>query len=247
MTYIMIGTIVGIVMGLTGAGGALVAIPLFMHFLDVSLKNATILSLIAVILGTSFNLAGRIKRVNLKTVLPLSILGMFSNYISLPLKSVTPDIVIAVLLTILGFYSIWSVWKNGDQKEQTKEISGKFLKLTLVGIFLGIITTITGLGGGVILVPLLITFFGLSYDEALPTSLATVFTISLTSFGLQSGQVIKVISPGEITLIALGTLISVFMLNFLKNKINPLKLLQIRRIVFTLVTVYSVTGVLIWI
>jgi len=44
MIYAFCGLIIGIVMGLTGAGGALVAIPLFMQFLALTLKDASVYS-----------------------------------------------------------------------------------------------------------------------------------------------------------------------------------------------------------
>ena len=56
MSNILIGVIVGLIMGLTGAGGALISIPLFLSLMNVSLKEATVLSLIAVMLGSLINL-----------------------------------------------------------------------------------------------------------------------------------------------------------------------------------------------
>ena len=48
---VLLGVIIGVVMGLTGAGGALVAIPLFMQFQGMSLKEASVFSLIAVVIA----------------------------------------------------------------------------------------------------------------------------------------------------------------------------------------------------
>ena len=55
MNYLAIGSVIGLVMGLTGSGGALVAIPLFMYVLELGLKEASVLSLVAVRLASSFN------------------------------------------------------------------------------------------------------------------------------------------------------------------------------------------------
>lgn len=47
------GSIIGIVMGLTGAGGALVAIPLFMTVLRMELKSAAVYSLVTVVIAST--------------------------------------------------------------------------------------------------------------------------------------------------------------------------------------------------
>lgn len=244
MIYISIGLIVGIVMGLTGAGGALISIPLFMSFLDTTLKEATVLSLVAVVFGTAVNLLGQISKVNKKIAFTLGAAGAASNYFTLPLKSGTSDVVIAGILTVIGIYSVTSVWGNNKKDILEKEETYVFAKALLAGTFLGLITTLTGLGGGVILVPIIIKVFGKKYEEALPTSLATILMISLTSFLFQSKTALGLISYSQLALIGGGAILSYFTLKFSLKKIKDSNILQIRRVVFTLVTVYSVLSVI---
>lgn len=245
MIYTAIGLIVGIIMGLTGAGGALISIPLFISFLNTSLKEATVLSLVAVVFGTTVNLLGQISKVNQRIVISLALAGAVTNYLSLPLKAITSEIVIAVLLTAIGLYSIISVWTKSKSSPSKKEESHVVVKAILAGSGLGLITTLTGLGGGVILVPILINFFGKTYQEALPTSLATILLISLTSFIFQFQTAMSLISIPQLTLIGGGAVLAYFLLKMIMRKLEENKILQTRRIVFTLVTVYSVISVII--
>lgn len=244
MIYTSIGLIVGIVMGLTGAGGALISIPLFMHFLDTNLKEATVLSLVAVVFGTTINLLGQISKVNKKIAFTLSGAGAISNYLTLPLKSGTSDVVIAGLLTVIGIFSVSSVWGKKNNHLHDKEETHVFAKALIAGTFLGLITTLTGLGGGVILVPILIKVFGKKYAEALPTSLATILMISLTSFLFQSKTALGLISYYQLALIGGGAILSYFTLKLSLRKIKESRVLQMRKVVFTLVTVYSVLSVI---
>ncbi len=244
MIYIIIGLIVGIIMGLTGAGGALISIPLFINFLNTSLKEATVLSLVAVVLGTAINLMGQLSRANKKIVISFGLAGVLTNYFSLPLKAQIPDGLIAGILSIIGIYSIRSVWKKNKEPNTQENKSMMIPKALLAGSFVGLLTTLTGLGGGVILIPILINFFGNSYDKALPTSLGTILIISLTSFILQSTTAFELITFSQLSLMAAGSLVAFILLKLIIRKVGDQKILLIRRIVFTAVTIYSIISVI---
>jgi uncharacterized membrane protein YfcA len=243
MIHTFIGLTVGIIMGLTGAGGALISIPLFISLLNSSLKEATVLSLIAVLSGTLINLFSQKYKLDKKIVMGFVVFGAISNYATLPLKFYISDIVIALLLTCITAYSLWSIWGNRTTRPLT-QAKPNMLKLIGTGLFLGLVTTMTGLGGGVLLVPILIIGFGKTYEEALPTSLATIFFISLISFLLQMKAGLELITPPEIGLIALGSLIGFLVLKLVLSKIANHKIEMIRKTVFTLVTLYSISSVL---
>lgn len=230
-------------MGLTGAGGALISIPLFINLLTLTLKEATVLSLIAVLLGTSINLFGQYTKVNTKIALPLTVAGILSNATTLFLKPMTPDLIVAILLILVACYSLWSIWIKNKSYAPIENKPSLF-KALVAGILLGTLTTLTGLGGGVVLVPLLIRFFGKSYQEALPTSLAAVLIISLSSFLLQAKGVLELISLEQIFFMALGTVIAYFSLWLGLSKMKDATIELLRKIVFSLVTLYSVTSVI---
>lgn len=243
MTFVSIGIIVGIVVGLTGAGGALVSIPLFMLLTGATLKESTVLSLIAVIFGAIVNLRGKLVHVDKKIVLPLVLSGIASNYLSLPFKALTPNGPIGFLLSCIALYSLWSVWGTprmliADKKKQTT------LKAVVTGIILGVLTTLTGLGGGVLLVPILIKVFGKDYEKALPNSLLSIVLISTTALFLQ----LKAnAGPTAIDLLslAIGTLVASSLLNFTTTRIAADRVELLRKVTFTCVTVYAI-GSIIW-
>lgn len=241
MIYGIIGMVVGLMMGLTGAGGALISIPLFINLLQLSLKEATILSLLAVILGTSINLLSQKHSIDKKIVLSFFSFGAIGNLLSIKIKSSTPDLIVALLLTAITIFSLWNIWRPSQIKSGHAHVN--FIKLAIIGFFLGIITTLTGLGGGVLLVPILMSF-GKNYAEAIPTSLATIFLISTVSFLLQLKTGLELISFLEIGFIALGTLSSFLLLKIILKKIDPTKTEFIRKTVFTMVTIYSIGTVL---
>lgn len=243
MEHLIIGLIVGIVMGLTGAGGALISIPLFLYLLNTTIKEATVLSLLAVILGTSVNLFGQTHKPDLKIVLPFVIFGAIANFATLPLKEMMADMWIAGLLVIIGGYSLWSIWNPASVRMEVAKRS--MVKTSLFGAGLGIVTTLTGLGGGVLLVPILKSFYGKSYIEALPTSLLTILLISGLSFLAQLDVGLKLINFTELGFIAAGAISSFFLLKTTLKMISKEKIEIIRKVLFSAVTIYSVSSVVI--
>ena len=230
-------------MGLTGAGGALISIPLFLGLMNVSLKEATVLSLIAVILGSLINLLGAKPFSDKKIILFFVVFGALANYLTLPLKETLPNFMIAIFLTAITSFSVWSLWKKESPKPHHSQ-KNHWIKMIATGLFLGVITTLTGLGGGVLLIPILISWFGKNYEEALPISLGTVLFISLTSFFMQKKLALELISLSEIGFIALGTLMAFFSLKLILKRTNPAHLVFLRKFIFTLVTIYSITSVM---
>lgn len=244
MIFLLIGAIVGILMGITGAGGAIIAIPLFQSLVGVSLKDASVLSLIAVILGTLINLAGNFKSVKWKMAGGFAIFGTVANYISIPLKDKTHEMLIATLLIGIGLFSLWSVWRSKVQTD-VREVQIKYLPVVLVGLLLGIITTLTGLGGGVLLIPILLNFFKMNYEEALPTSLGTIFLISLSSLLFQINLASKLIHISDFILLSGGVLLSFLLLKAGLKYLNDKKRLLLRKTVFSLATIASLISIVI--
>lgn len=225
-------------MGITGAGGAIIAIPLFQIFLHSTMKEATVLSLIAVLFGTIVNIFGRTSEVKWKISLGFAIFGSLANYLTLPIKQEVPEFVIVILLMMIGTFSIWSVWKS-QKVVQVSQSKTSVLKIASIGLLLGLITTLTGLGGGVVLIPILLRLFGMTYEEALPTSLATITFISLSALILQGHKTVELITFTEMSLIGLGALMGFGILTFLLKSMATDKKLRLRKIVFSMATLIS--------
>jgi uncharacterized membrane protein YfcA len=238
MIYPLIGLIVGLLMGITGAGGAIIAIPLFQLLLDATLKEATVLSLVTVLFGTSVNLFNRTGEVKWKVALNLSIAGTVANFLTLPLKKKLPDDILILFLITIGAFSIFSVWRSPVMKiEAKKDIN--ILFVLIIGLFLGLVTTLTGLGGGVLLIPLLLYVFGLTYEEALPTSLASILLISLSALLIQGKKALGPITVTEILLIGAGAIASFTILSFWLRSYSQDQLLKVRKYVFSIATLIS--------
>lgn len=236
---ILIGIVIGFVMGLTGAGGALVAIPLFMQFMGMSLKEASVYSLIAVVLAslTNFFYQRTDAKVSLGAVFIIaSGLGSFSSQ---PYKNIVPDLAIAITLSAIALYSLYNVWKENKKTEKADEKKVSLIKTFFIGFLLGVLTTFTGLGGGVLMLPVLLRVYQLQQKQAVATSLLVVGFSSLISFLIQisKGPDLK-IGFGFIELL-IGILITSYGLKILTTKISQKNSDILRKGVFTTIVILS--------
>lgn len=240
--FLVIGMIVGIVMGLTGSGGALVSIPLFMVLMKMDLKVATSLSLMAVILASIFNFIIQQRWARYREGWVIAIFSFLGSYYAVPLKKMLPNFAISILLIMLSLLSLWNIWKQQKNMPHILTDNSKFKYyslLVLSGIFLGVLTTLTGLGGGVLLVPLMMSVFSYSEKNAVATSLF-IITISATAslyFQIQKGFLIP---PWEnIFIMGAGVLMAALALAVVTKKIALQTLTLVRKITFTAVVILA--------
>ena len=229
---IIIGSIIGIVIGLTGAGGALIAIPLFLHFLDMSLKEATVYSLLTVIIASLLNFFYQRKYSDYKLAMSIVLFSSVGSFLTNPLKSKMPEIYVALMLAAVSLYSLYSIWK--PTPTLAKKTTTPPIWLTgLIGLLLGALTTFTGLGGGVLMLPLLIGFYGFEQNKAVATSLLIIALSSLFSLAIQVYAGANFEFNRQLLGLVFGILISAIGIIFILKKLSPKVLIVIRKVVFT--------------
>jgi len=216
----LVGLIVGIILGLLGGGGSLLAIPMFWVFdQPYDLGSAYITILVGA--TALFGLMPRIrqKEVDWSTVVALGIpvsIGML--LVRLWLIDIVPDIRIGSIeiskkdfvllivagLLLLSFASmIGLIGKNFKTKTNWRAESpaSYYLTLTICGLLIGIGPGFSGAGGGVLIVPLLVVFFGIEMKTVVGTTLAIV---SMKSFvGFFGGDLIKQGAEIDVTFLLL--------------------------------------------
>jgi len=243
MIYISCGFIIGIVMGLTGAGGALVSIPLFMHFMGMTLIDASVYSLLSVVIASLFNFIAQRNFADSKVALVIFFFSIISSYIVAPLKGEIPLSVVATLLISISLYAVYSIWFSGKgvvAEKSQKKLKNTFLLTMIMGLILGALTTITGLGGGVFLMPIFINIFLFSQSEAVATSLLAVALSSSTSLLLQIHHGFHMDFNLNIFYLIFGILTSAIILKSIMKKISPKILSLVRKIVFTSIVVLAI-------
>lgn len=179
-----IGAVLGMLLGLTGAGGSLVALPLLLS-LHLPLRDAIGVSLGAVALTALIGAIPRARQglVAWQPVLLLSIAGLPGNAAGQWLGRLIPE-----NLLILGFCSLvlWTAWRMWRTSCAIRSGSGSLRSLPLlaIGLGVGVFSGLMGVGGGFMVVPALLAFTPLSMLAATATSMAVIAVVSGGGFVL---------------------------------------------------------------
>jgi uncharacterized membrane protein YfcA len=240
---IIIGIIIGLVMGLTGAGGALIAIPLFMQFLKMSLKEASVYSLMAVVIASLSNFYHQRKDAKISLAVIFVVSSAIGSFVSLPYKSLIPDLGIASILAMIAIYSLYSVWIPHEKMTSLNQQKINHFKTIFIGFILGILTTFTGLGGGVLMLPILLGIYKLPQHQAVATSLVVVGFSSLSSFLIQASRGISVIIDARFLALLAGILVTSYLLKLLTSKLSTEHFEMLGKIIFTLVVGISLAKI----
>lgn len=177
-------------MALTGAGGAALTIPLLIHFAGMTLVESTVYSIALVIVSAGMNAFLTRKDIQATISILLALGSIVGSWVLSPYKSQIPDTVIAGSFSIVCALSFFSVLKSlksptkQSQPHDTQDSRSSLPKALFWGFSLGIVSTLTGLGGGVVAMTVLLGM-NLSFPKAAATSALTISLVSAASFFLQ--------------------------------------------------------------
>ncbi len=172
MIFILLGSLFGLILGISGAGGSIVGIPMIVHTMGYSVKEATVVVLPLVAAGAILTWIPQWRQtqwpVIRRVTLPLIGASWGAGYI----KSYIPVDLISILLVTVALWGLWRTWQK--QRCLASAQKNKRLKWIWIGGISGLMTTLTGLGGGLFLVPILKKSGAMTMSEAVATSLVII-------------------------------------------------------------------------
>lgn len=211
----VLGTFIGLVMGLTGAGGSILVVPILMAVTGWSLQQVapTALLTVAAAAGLGAYLAWRKSQVRYRAAALMALIGAFTAPLGLATASMVSSMSLSLLfVAILGMVSV-RLWRQvlnpaaiiqaasaqpssaNRQKRlcRLNDSSGRLiwtspcaLCISITGAVTGFLSGLLGVGGGFFIVPALHSTTELSVHSAVGTSL---MAIALTSSGALLGAV----------------------------------------------------------
>ncbi|MBG6569580.1 sulfite exporter TauE/SafE family protein [Pseudomonas aeruginosa] len=173
-----IGAVLGLLLGLAGAGGALVARPL-LRSLPLPLRAAIGVSLGAVALSALIGAIPRARQgqVAWRPVLVLALAGLPSNAVGQWLGRFVPEGGLIGAFCLLVLWSAWRMWRGAGMKREASD-QARSLPLLGIGLAVGLLSGLMGVGGGFLVVPGLLWFTPLSMMAATATSMAVIALVS---------------------------------------------------------------------
>jgi uncharacterized membrane protein YfcA len=197
---VALGIFVGVLLGLTGAGGAILSVPLLGFFLHLNVAEAAPIGLLAVSLsaGLGAYLGLRSKIMRYKAAMLIASAGLLFSPIGIWLAHQLPNwplVLIFCLVLLLVARNMWGQAKRelaGIEEESgppcmLDQTIGKLTwtlpcarALAMSGALAGFFSGLLGVGGGFIIVPALRKFTDLPMKSIVATSLGV---LTIVSFG----------------------------------------------------------------
>lgn len=174
--WVLVGGASGIVLGLAGTGGGVIAIPILMAFGGYGIKEASGYGLL--VLSVSAAISWFIQRKN--TIYPISgVLILCAGvvaFIAVPLKSLSPHWLVSILLNLTCLFSLYSLWvlRKPNDPGENLPLPRQLKSASIGGMMTGFLSTMTGLGGGVVIIPWLTGITRLRFEQAMACSLLTI-------------------------------------------------------------------------
>lgn len=203
---ILAGLATGMVLGLFGSGGSIIALPALMYLLQVDPKSAIAMSLGVVAVTATVSALDNWRRglVDPRVALVFGLFGVGGTFAGARLGVVTPVAIQLGLFALVMYAAAWRMLKParllapvavgadggtvalGGCRDFFSPCMGH---IALHGIAVGVLTGLVGVGGGFLIVPALVLLSGIPMKTAVGTSLAIVAAKSYAGFAGYMGAV----------------------------------------------------------
>jgi uncharacterized membrane protein YfcA len=187
------GLAIGILLGLVGGGGSILAVPVLVYVIGQPVHAATTESLFVVGVAALAGAAdhARVGNVRIKTAFAFGLAGSAGSVAGTALNRL-----VGGRLILLAFAALLLLAALALQRHQSPEVERTrhphaHLQAGAIGLFTGLLTGFFGVGGGFVIVPALVLLLGLPMPLAVGTSLAVIVLTSASALAahLASGGI----------------------------------------------------------
>lgn len=181
---------IGVSLGLLGAGGSILAVPVFHYALGYAVKSSVAMSL-AVVGATSA--VGALQRYRLgqldaRAVLSFAPSAMVGSFVGARLALLVPATAQLTLFAVTMLAAAAFMWRGRPDHDATPSRPHPVL-VALAGLGVGLLSGMVGVGGGFLIVPALVLLLGVHIKEAVGTSLGVIALNAFTGFAGYLGKV----------------------------------------------------------
>ena len=192
---IALGFVVGVVLGLLGGGGSILAVPIFLYVFRVDPKPAIAMSLAVVGMSAFVGFLGHWRQgsVNLRIGLPFGVVAMVAAFLTARVSDRVPDVVQLTLFAVFAFSAAIVMLVDSLRPPRGNPTPGGQPHFTPVlgieAMAVGALTALIGAGGGFVIVPALVYLAGVPVKQAVGSSLLIITLNAMSGFAGYFGQV----------------------------------------------------------
>ncbi|MGW6172572.1 sulfite exporter TauE/SafE family protein [Arthrobacter sp. NPDC055138] len=186
---LLLGLLVGVVLGLVGGGGAIIAVPALVYGVGMSPAQAIPTSLLVVGVSSLAALLPRIREgLNWPIIALVGAAGIPAAWGGAAVGRVLdPNVLMLAFSAIMVLAGIRMLAGTRETDGSCGTGPGRALracapKALAVGLLVGFLTGLLGVGGGFLIIPALTIFLGLRMKQAVGTSLAIIVINSAAGF-----------------------------------------------------------------
>lgn len=199
------GVLIGSVLGYVGAGGSMLAIPIFIYVYGLSPVAATTASLLVVFVGAASGALPKLRRneILIKESLTIWAIGLVTNLTgAYYLPRIDENVILTgfSLVLISAGVSMLIPSPAGSSERKVSPVA-----LVGISLIIGALTGLFGIGGGFLAIPILVLFYNVSPARAAGTSLFIIMINTLTGFfaHYRHWDEVNWLIPGVIATVAL--------------------------------------------
>lgn len=180
----IVGMSTGLLLGLFGSGGTLIAMPTLHFLLHVPARSAIAMAfgIIAMTAAIATFHYWRRGAVDLRVAALFGLFGIGGAYLGARLGALIPAAIHLTLFATIMYYSAHRLLFSDARADETSLSSDHPIRIAAYGLGIGTFAGTVGVGGGFLIVPALILLWRLPVKRAVGTSLVAVTANSLAGF-----------------------------------------------------------------